>query len=90
MSEIFSWETSQKTPLDRVRHILEENIKMYLSEVGCEDVEWIKLEEFIFWNIRTCSPLTVNRHFGGDMFLQKVRLLSTDYMALYSRRQNSA
>jgi hypothetical protein len=73
MPEIFSWETSQETPLDRVRRILDDNIKIYLSEVRCEDVEWIKLEEFIFWNMRSCSPLKVNRRFRDDMLLGKVR-----------------
>jgi hypothetical protein len=73
MPEIFSWETSQKIPLDRIRSKLVDNIKMYLSEVRCEDVEWVKLEEFIFWNIRQCNLLKVNRRFGGDMFLRIVR-----------------
>jgi hypothetical protein len=33
--------------------------------------------------------LFVDREGGSDMFLQNVGLLSTDYIALYPRRQSS-
>jgi hypothetical protein len=34
--------------------------------------------------------LFINPEDGGDMFLQKVGWLSTDYIALYPRRQDSS
>ena len=32
-----------KRPLGRLRHRWEDNIKMYLQEVGCGVMDWIKL-----------------------------------------------
>jgi len=32
-----------KRPLGRPRHTWEDNIKMHLQEVGCGDMDWIKL-----------------------------------------------
>jgi len=34
-----------KTPLGRSRHRWEDNIKMDLQEVGCEDMDWIELAQ---------------------------------------------
>ena len=34
-----------KRPLGRCRHRWEDNIKMYLQEVGCGDVDWIELAQ---------------------------------------------
>jgi hypothetical protein len=34
-----------KRPLGRLRHSLEDNIKMDLTEIGCEGVGWICLAE---------------------------------------------
>jgi hypothetical protein len=34
-----------KRPLGRPRHRWEDNIKMYLQEVGCGGMDWIKLAE---------------------------------------------
>ena len=34
-----------KRPLGRPRHRWEDNIKMYLSEVGCGCMDWIKLSQ---------------------------------------------
>jgi hypothetical protein len=55
-----------------------------------------QLKTFVFWNIKPCSPLKVNRrsyllHAGFllDFFLRNVGWLSTDHMALHPRRQNS-
>jgi hypothetical protein len=81
--------------------------------------EQIKKNNFIFWDIKPCSPFKVNRRFGGNisppssgrskachlphdgfllrlfdpedggtMFLRNIGWLSTDYTALYHRRQN--
>ena len=35
----------RKTPLWRPRHRLENNIKMYLQEMGCGSVDWIELAQ---------------------------------------------
>jgi hypothetical protein len=63
------------------------------------------LKSSIFWDITPCSPLKVNRRFGGtcrlhiqgrrisqarNMLLRNVGWLSTDYTALYLRRWNSS
>jgi len=34
-----------KRPLGRPRYRWEDNIKMYLQEVGCGDMDWIKLAQ---------------------------------------------
>jgi hypothetical protein len=34
-----------KRPLGRPRHRWEDNIKMYLQEVGCEGTDWIELAQ---------------------------------------------
>jgi len=34
-----------KRPLGRPRHIWEDNIKMSLEEVGCEDMNWIDVSQ---------------------------------------------
>jgi len=34
-----------KRPLGRPRRRLENNIKMYLQEVGCVDMDWIELAQ---------------------------------------------
>jgi len=34
-----------KRPLERPRHRWEDNIKMYLQEVGCGYMDWIKLAQ---------------------------------------------
>jgi len=34
-----------KTPLGRPTHRWEHNIKMYLQEVGCGGMDWIKLAQ---------------------------------------------
>jgi len=34
-----------KRPLGRPRHRWEDNIKLYLQEVGCEGMDWIKLAQ---------------------------------------------
>jgi hypothetical protein len=34
-----------KRPLGRPRHRWEDNIKMYLQEVGCESMDWIELTQ---------------------------------------------
>ena len=35
----------EKRPLGRSRHRWEDNIKMYLTEVGCGDMDWIELAQ---------------------------------------------
>jgi hypothetical protein len=56
---------------------------MEMSEV----LAAVFMESSFFWNITRCGPLKVNRRIEGDMFLRKVGWLSTNYVALYSRRQ---
>jgi hypothetical protein len=34
-----------KRPLERARHRWEDNIKMNLKEIGCENMDWIHLGE---------------------------------------------
>ena len=34
-----------KRPVGRVRHRWEDNIKIYLQEVGCGGMDWIELDE---------------------------------------------
>jgi hypothetical protein len=82
--------------------------------VGFKDLTAVVMKSPIFWDIKPCSLLEVNRRFyvsiyvcylinvgfylgsffdpedGGEMFLQNAGLLSTDYMALYTRRYNSS
>ena len=35
----------EKRPLERLSRRWEDNIKMYLQEVGCGDMDWIELAE---------------------------------------------
>jgi hypothetical protein len=86
--------------------------------VGFGVLTTMVMKSTIFWDITPCSPLKVNRRFGGkcylyrqgrriiqagfllgfvfdhedgsDIFLRNVGWLSTDYTALYPRRQNSS
>jgi hypothetical protein len=102
--------------------------------VGFEVLPAVFIKSIIFWSITPCSPLKVNRHFGGtyrlhlqgrrirqaryqresrcqaefyfkagfllvlfldpedggDMFIRNICWLSTDYTAIYSRRQYSS
>jgi hypothetical protein len=37
--------TEGKRPLERPRRRWENNIKMYLQEVGCEVMDWIELDQ---------------------------------------------
>jgi len=39
------WGNRRKGPLGRPRCRWEDNIKMDLQEVGCEDMDWIELAE---------------------------------------------
>ena len=39
----FSGEPEGKRPLGRLRRRWEDNIKMYLREVGCDPTDWIAL-----------------------------------------------
>jgi hypothetical protein len=39
--EILVRKPKRKTSLGRHRHKQEDNTKMYLTEMGCEDVDWI-------------------------------------------------
>jgi hypothetical protein len=39
------WEPEGKRPLGRPRHRLENNILMDFQEVGCGDMDWIKLAQ---------------------------------------------
>jgi hypothetical protein len=58
----------------------------------------VVMKSSIFWDILPCSLVKVNQYFlcglqfnheyGGNMFLWNVSWLSSDYMALYCRRQN--
>jgi hypothetical protein len=41
----FGGETCGKGPLGRQRRRWEDNIKMYLQEVGCEDRDWAYLTQ---------------------------------------------
>ena len=42
----FGWENvSGKRPLGRTRHSWEDNIKIYLQEVGCGGMDWIELAQ---------------------------------------------
>jgi hypothetical protein len=59
--------------------------------VGFEVLTSVITESSVFWDMTPCSPLKVNRRFGGgDIFLRNVDWLSMDYTALYSRRYNSS
>jgi hypothetical protein len=63
--------------------------------VGTEVLIAIVVKSSIIWYITPCSPLKVNRRFGGtedggDIFFRSVGLLSTDYTALYPIRKNSS
>jgi len=42
---VLVWEPEGKRPLGRPRRRLENNIKMDLQEVGCGDMDWIKLAQ---------------------------------------------
>jgi hypothetical protein len=42
---VLLWKPEGKRPLERPRHSWEDNIKMDLQEVGCGDVDWIKLAQ---------------------------------------------
>jgi hypothetical protein len=37
--------SERKRPLGKPRHKWEDNIKMYLQEVGCEGMDWIDLAQ---------------------------------------------
>jgi hypothetical protein len=39
------WTPERKILLGRPRHRCEDNIKMDLKEIGCEDVHWIHLDQ---------------------------------------------
>jgi len=41
----FGEDTLGKEPLGRPKHRWEDNIKMDLQEVGCEDMDWIDLAQ---------------------------------------------
>jgi hypothetical protein len=38
------------------------------------EMNLMEMESIIFRDITPCSPLRINRHFGGDMFLRNVGL----------------
>jgi hypothetical protein len=51
----FSRKTEGKRPLGRIRHREEDNIKVDIMEMVCEDVDWIHLMyEGVFKIFRTC------------------------------------
>jgi hypothetical protein len=74
----------------------------YSTYLGFEVITAVVMKSPVFWNIRPCSSLKVNRRFGGKccLHLQDLRInqernqhesggkqsFSTDYAALYSRR----
>jgi len=43
------WKPEGKRPLGRPRRRWEDNIKMYLREVGCEGMDWIVAEDRHSW-----------------------------------------
>jgi hypothetical protein len=66
--------------LRRHRHIWENNIKMDLTEIGCEDVNWIhlglgvftvmKIQVVVFWVLMPHSNMVGYQHFRGPCCLQ--------------------
>jgi hypothetical protein len=45
MQTTFDWKLYRKWPLVRLTRRLKNTIKMYVGEMGCEDVNWIELAE---------------------------------------------
>jgi hypothetical protein len=43
----------------------ETNIKIYIQEIGFENVVWIKLKLATFWDVESCSLIGTDRRFGG-------------------------
>jgi hypothetical protein len=41
----FDWEGKSKRPLGRLRHVLEDNIKLGLREIGIDGENWIQLAQ---------------------------------------------
>ena len=42
---VLVWRSDGKSPLGRPRRRQEDNIKMDLQEVGCEDMDWIDVAQ---------------------------------------------
>jgi hypothetical protein len=73
--------------------------------VELEILTAVAIKSSIFWDIAPCSPLKINRRFGGtyhlhiqallklswphDVVFFNVGRLSTDYTVLHPRKQNS-
>jgi hypothetical protein len=43
--KVLGWKTEGKRTQRRPRHTLEDNIRMDLSEIGCEVVDWMYLAQ---------------------------------------------
>jgi hypothetical protein len=54
-----------KRPIEKPRRRCDDNIKMHIREIRWGSMDWINLKSTVFWDITPCSPLRVNRRFGG-------------------------
>jgi hypothetical protein len=62
------WERQLHSSQQRFIHINVTNLTTY-NHVGFEVLTAVVMKITIFWDIMLCSPLNVNRHFGGTYHL---------------------